>query len=237
MKEIFRSSIEFSNVFKSMAFLSSVIVLFCFKISNTRSAAATPFLTLYEALLMAFAGVSIPYAKAMNPIKVVPSMVCSIKTNLPPYHSKMAMVIIPKNSLKGPAKLFFKPILFKSKRILSAVFSKRFLKLFSALKLLIIFNPESVSSTVEINRPDSCWAFKDWRFKRFPMLEIKNPEMGMNNNTKMDNCQLSVNITINENKIANGSLTINSRTIKKEFFISLISPRIRAIISPFFCLA
>ena len=56
----------------------------------------------------------------------------------------------------------------------------------------------------------------------------------MNRNTKMVSFTEIVNIAIIANKIVNGSFTINSKMAKREFFTSLTSPEILAIISPFF---
>ena len=72
--------------------------------SKTRSAAAFPRLTLYEALLIALAGVRMLYANPIKERNAAAVKDLSIITIRPPYHSKTAMVAIPKNSLTGEAK-------------------------------------------------------------------------------------------------------------------------------------
>ena len=88
---------------------------------------------MYEALLIAFAGVKIAYANPIKAKKSVPFITFSTRTSCPPYHSNTAIVPIPKTSLTGPARLFLIPILLDNFKILLDEFLKFVLKMFSAL--------------------------------------------------------------------------------------------------------
>ena len=108
------------------------------------------------------------------------------------------------------------------------------IKLSSALNILIILSPVSVSSKIDKNSPCSFCTFKENFFRAFPIQEIINPETGIKIITKNVNLILIENIIIKVNKIVNGSLIKSSSIDKKEFWISSTSDVILDKISPFF---
>ena len=63
---------------------------------------------------------------------------------------------------------------------------------------------------------------------------MKIADSGININTNPVNSGLIIYIDISVKKIINGSLIINSKTVKKELSISKTSDEILATISPFF---
>ena len=121
------------------------------KILKILSTEAIPFLMAYPALAMAFAGVKILYAKAINVRNAEGLNDFSTKTICPPYQRMVTITPTPINSLTGCAKFCRFASRFDDLKMLCVICLNLLVKPFSTLNPLIIFIPLSVSSMCEIN--------------------------------------------------------------------------------------
>ena len=85
--------------------------------------------------------------------------------------------------------------------------NKIFRNILSALNTFKIFNPEIVSSTIDMNFPLFILHLSDFLLKDFPTIEITKPHNGIKMTTKTLSLGLIMNIEINVNNIIIGSLT------------------------------
>ena len=169
-------------------------------------------------------------------MKVVPEIDSLISTIFPPNHNRTPITNIPINSLKGPAKFFLFTTLLEYLKSKLFIWSNFFKKKDSDINDFITFWPLIVSSIIERKLLCCCCTSLESFLNFFPIIDIINPEIGINNITNSVREGLMVNITISVNKIVNGSLTINSNIDKYDVWISSISAVILDIKSPFFLL-
>ena len=165
-------------------------------------------------------------------MNVGPDSVELLSTRMPPNHSTITIMTVPRNSLMGWAsccRLFTLITLLRCRSLTSA---KRSFIFSSAQKALMMRSPPSVSSTWLIVSLHSACASLEFCFSLRPTLPITQPMSGTMASVNSVSCQLMKMSVEKYAMMRIGFLKSMSSDDMMELSTSLTSPVMRAMMSP-----
>ena len=155
--------------------------------------------------------------------------------SVPANHVMISKVTEPKNSLIGEASSLLRLIPIAYFCQLSVVVLNRFLRILSALKILMTLEDFNVSSTKENKFPNSSCAAVACLFKLFPTQAMIKPITGKTKRENKVNWGERINSVIKDAMIIKGAFRTSTKLPMIPPSTAPISLEILDIMSPFLC--